>query len=183
MTFAARLRKLIPSRQQLAENRWLHWLSPWFKRPELWHWSRRGVAIGVAIGLFFGLLFPVAQIPLSAIAAIALRANLPAAAASTLITNPVTAAPIYYGAYKVGVWVTGSEIPLADASQAEIDSTSPEQGLLKKLSAVGKPLLIGLAICAIGAGLISYVLIKLVWRWRVMLKRRQHWRQRNARLS
>ncbi|MDD5404664.1 MAG: DUF2062 domain-containing protein [Sulfuricella sp.] len=99
-------RRLIPIREVLLANRWLRWLAPWLGHPKLWHWSRRGVALGVALGVFFGLLIPLAQIPLTA-AAVVLRANLPAAAASTLISNPVTFAPLYYTAYHLGAWVTG----------------------------------------------------------------------------
>ena len=38
---------------------------------------------------------PLAQIPASAIAATIFRANVPTAIGSTLVTNPVTFAPIY----------------------------------------------------------------------------------------
>lgn len=83
-------RRLIPGREALLANRWLRWLALWLGHPKLWHWSRRGVALGVALGVFFGLLITLAQIPVTAAATIVLRANLPAVAASTLISNPVT---------------------------------------------------------------------------------------------
>src|SRR5690606_5517404 len=89
-----RLNRLLPTREKLEASRWLRWLAPWLGHPRLWQWSRRGVALGVALGIFFGLLIPLAQIPLTAVAAIILRANLPAAAASTLVTNPVTFGPV-----------------------------------------------------------------------------------------
>ena len=50
---------------------------------------------------------PLAQIPASAIAATIFRANVPTAIGSTLVTNPVTFAPIYVIAYKVGVVLLG----------------------------------------------------------------------------
>jgi uncharacterized protein (DUF2062 family) len=56
----------------------------------------------MALGFFFGLLVPLAQIPLSAAAAVTLRANVPAAVASTLVTNPVTFGPLYYAAWRLG---------------------------------------------------------------------------------
>ncbi|MCB2044038.1 MAG: DUF2062 domain-containing protein, partial [Rhodoferax sp.] len=65
-----RLRALVPTRAQIHDNRWLRWLGPLLRRPRLWRWSRRGVALGVALGIFFGLLIPVAQIPLSVGAAV-----------------------------------------------------------------------------------------------------------------
>lgn len=70
-------RRFIPTQESLMNNRWLKWLTPWLAHPKLWHWSRRGVALGVALGVFFGLLIPIAQIPITAAAAVILRANLP----------------------------------------------------------------------------------------------------------
>ena len=101
------LRSLMPTPDAVRRNRWLRWLGPALLHPRLWHMSRRGLALGVALGVFFGLLIPIAQIPLSAAAAVALRANLPAAMASTLVTNPATFGPVYYAAWRVGSAVLG----------------------------------------------------------------------------
>jgi len=114
MDLRTRLRSLTPTREKLLVSRWLRWLSPWLGHPALWCWSRRGVALGMALGVFFGLLIPLAQIPVTAAAAILLRANLPAAAASTLVTNPVTFGPVYFAAYRLGNWLTGAETPVTN---------------------------------------------------------------------
>lgn len=168
------LRRWLPTREKLEQNRWLRWLSPFFAHPRLWHWSRRGVSLGVALGIFFGLLIPIAQIPLSAAAAVVMRANLPAAVASTLVTNPVTFAPIYYAAYRLGLWVSGEagEAELTEAALiAEAESHAPDS-LWSRLTSMGRPLLIGLAILASFSGLVTYLAITLLWRWRVLAKRR-----------
>lgn len=165
-----RLKRLLPDRERLLGNRWLRWLGPLLHHPQLWHWSRRGVSLGVAIGVFFGLLIPVAQIPVSAAVAVALRANLPAAAASTLVTNPVTFAPIYYGAYKLGAWVTGEN---AEAIAPSVIPANTEAGLWARIENLGLPLFVGLVITATFFGLASYTLISLGWYWRVMRKRRR----------
>lgn len=166
-----RLRRLMPTRNTLEANPWLAWLAPWLGHPKLWHWSRRGVALGGGIGVFFGLLIPLAQIPVAAVAAIVLRANVPAAAASTLITNPVTFGPIYYGAYRLGVWMTGEESPPPDMSGGTV--AMPEnRSLLDRIAALGRPLLAGLLTVALIAGTATYFLIDAVWRWSIMLKRR-----------
>jgi len=78
-----RLRRWLPSAETIRANRWLRWLGPALHHPRLWHMSRRGLALGMALGFFFGLLVPLALIPLTAAAAVALRANVPAAVAST----------------------------------------------------------------------------------------------------
>ena len=109
-----RLTQLVPTREQLASNRCLRWLGPLLLDPQLWRWSREGVARGVSIGVFFGFLIPVAQIPLAVVTAIALRACVPAAATSTFVTNPVTFAPVYYAAYRLGVWITADPAAAAE---------------------------------------------------------------------
>ena len=96
-----RLQRLLPTPQAIAANRWLRWLGPALHHPRLWHMRRRGIALGMAIGVFFGFLIPVAQIPASAAVAVALRANLPTAMASTLVTKEV---------------VPGAEIPAGGAA-------------------------------------------------------------------
>ena len=160
-----RLRALAPSRAQLQANPWLRRLEPYLADPKLWRWSRRGVALGVAIGLFMGFLIPVAQILLAAAVAVVLRANVPIAIASTLVSNPLTVPPIYYAAYHLGAWATGTS---ATAPVSWADPVS----ILASLGTIGPPLFAGLAITAIFAAIGSYLLISRVWIWRVAAKRR-----------
>lgn len=161
--------RFLPSREQIQANRWLAWLGPRLHHPALWHWSRRGVALGVGLGVFFGLLVPLAQIPLSVAAAVFLRANIPAAAGSTLVTNPVTFAPVYYAAYHLGSWLLGEAgaAPVLDA----------EAGLLEQVAAMGEPLLLGLVLFAVVGGGGVYVLVHWLWRWRVLARRRRRLHQ------
>lgn len=134
------LRHRLPSREQIAGNRWLRWIGPGLLHPRLWHFSRRGVAIGVALGVFFGLLIPIAQIPLAAGAALLLRANLPAAVGSTLVTNPVTFAPIYVLAHEVGSALLGERgVPPPTVEEAPPDAGWWEKPL-RRVLALGKPL-------------------------------------------
>lgn len=187
-TLLDRLKRLVPSREQLAENRWLRWIGPALFHPRLWHVSRRGVALGVAIGIFFGLLIPIAQIPVSAAVAVAMRANLPAAMASTLVTNPVTFPPVYFAAWKLGSALLGEEArgpgpvpPLGGHEAPVVEATEGRSWWATawhNISQVGRALLLGLAIFAVGAGLGTYLLINLFWHLRVRLKRRKRLRAR-----
>lgn len=163
--FIQRLRARVPSREELEANRWLGVLAPYLADTKLWHWSRRGVAAGVAIGLFIGLLIPVAQILLAAMAAVVLRVNIPVAAAATLITNPLTVPPIYYAAYHLGAWATGSPAPAAF-------SLADPSSIWENLGTIGMPLFAGLGISAAFLAITSYLLISQAWAWRVALKRR-----------
>ncbi|MEO8542418.1 MAG: DUF2062 domain-containing protein [Betaproteobacteria bacterium] len=177
MTWLTRLRAMIPTPSQIRDNRWLRWLRPWLGRPRLWRWSRRGVAMGVALGIFFGLLVPVAQIPLSVGAAIFLRANVPAAAASTLVTNPLTFGPLYYVAYQLGHRIIGEPHSRALAPTPDIHmATMPQPSrrpIWERLSALGRPLLLGLVILATLMGLLSYGITSLAWHGWTWLKRRR----------
>ncbi len=172
-----RLQRLLPTREKLEANRWLRWLAPWLGHPRLWQWSRRGVSLGVALGIFFGLLIPLAQIPLTAVAAVILRANLPAAAASTLVTNPVTFGPVYFVAYKLGSWITGDTALLLPQGSLLAEESIEDKTLLDRIKALGKPLLTGLAVMALSIGVLTYLIIDWLWRWRTA----RRWRRRSTR--
>jgi uncharacterized protein (DUF2062 family) len=171
------LREWLPSAEAIRSNRWLRWLGPALHHRRLWHISRRGLALGMALGFFFGLLIPLAQIPLSAAAAVALRANVPAAVASTLVTNPLTFGPIYYAAWRVGSAILGESVdapPAPGPGAAAQDEPADEscwRMVSRRLLGVGKPLLLGLAIMAIVVGVTTYFLVSAAWRMSVLWKR------------
>ncbi len=179
-----RLRRLMPSPESLAGNRWLRWLGPSLLHPRLWRSSRRGMALGVAIGVFFAFIVPVAQIPLSAAASVALRANVPSALAATLVNTPLTFGPVYYGAWRVGSWLLGEEAagrapPPLPGDGAPDDPGDPRgwwQRCIDGLNTVGKPLLLGAAVFALGFGSLAYALVSVGWRLQVLRKRRRRCR-------
>lgn len=187
-----RIKSWLPKPEALLNNRWLRWLGPALRHPRLWHFSRKGIAMGMALGIFFGLLIPVAQIPFSAAMAVLLRANLPMAVASTLVTNPVTFGPVYYGAYHLGKAVLG-ERPMTDEqamqvleqAQAEPEAlnglTDRVQYWARHLSTVGKPLVVGLAIVASASGLLVYFVASGLWVLKTRWSRRKRLRQRAGR--
>lgn len=172
-----RLRRWLPSAEALQANRWLRWLGPALHHPQLWRMSRRGLALGMALGFFFGLLVPLAQIPLSAAAAVALRANVPVAVASTLVTNPLTFGPVYYAAWRVGSAILGeaSADPPAPAVAAADDATDDSwwRSTVRRILGVGKPLLLGLAVMATAVGVATYFVVSAAWRLSVLWRRRR----------
>lgn len=177
-----RLRRLLPSPERLLQYRWLRWLAPVLHRPALWHVSRRGVALGMALGVFFGLLIPLAQMPFAAAAAVMLRANVPIAVASTLVTNPVTFGPVYYVAWRLGGSILGnaeSRETTATAAVALPASEATSTTFVQRLHRVGKPLVLGLAILATVAGVLTYAVVSSLWYLKVVLSRR--WRRRARR--
>jgi uncharacterized protein len=169
---------MLPTREVLMRSRSLKWLRPLLGRPCLWRANRRSVAIGAAIGVFFGLLIPVLQILFAAVFAVLLRANLPVAAAATLVSNPVTYAPIYVLAYRVGTHVIGERPSATTAASIEAKIAAPEPlepGWWQRFSGVAKPIALGAAVLAVAGAFTVYFAALLGWRvWlAVRLRRRR----------
>ncbi|MDD2700444.1 MAG: DUF2062 domain-containing protein [Sideroxydans sp.] len=159
----------------MRHNRWLRWIGPALHHPQLWHITRRGVALAVALGIFFGLLVPITQIPLFAAAAVVFRANIPTAIASTLVTNPVTFAPIYYAAYHLGAMLISNDDSLQNLQS--VQTGNGESSWIERIAALGKPLLLGLLILAASMGALAYLLVNGIWRLKIWLA----WRRRRQR--
>lgn len=181
-----KLKAMLPKPEVLLSNRWLRWMGPVLHHPELWRFSRKGVAIGLSLGVFFGFLVPVGQIPLAVGASVLLRGNLPVAAISTLVSNPVTYAPIYFAAYKLGKKVLGEAPPepgeadkLLKSPRAALENPQ-DSGIWDRLTywfnhmgTFGLPLMLGLGIMAVVGGLSSYFLVLLLWAARTRWHRRR----------
>lgn len=170
------LQRWLPSEETLCRRRSLRWLAPLLRRPWLWQLSRRRVAAGAAIGVFFAFLMPILQIATAAAVAVALRANVPAAAAATLISNPLTYVPIFVLAYRTGASAIGESFDASEvkalARQIESVDVDPERWT-ERLRRIGKPLLVGLALFAICGAVLTWALVNLVWIAAVRLKRRR----------
>jgi len=148
-------------------------LKPWhgrLKHRSLWVFDRHSVARGVAIGFFFGILTPVAQMLFALIAALVLRANPVVAAGSTLITNPLTLPVVYYGAYRIGSFVTGrnpggeQSIEVSeDAAAHALDVAGWYPTLLDWASTIGPPLAVGVVTLALAAALTGYLVVHALW--------------------
>jgi hypothetical protein len=175
------LRRLIPRRDAIEGNRMLARLAPLLREPRLWRVSCRGVALGIAIGVFFGLLIPIGQIPFAVVLAFVLRANVGAAAASTLVSNPFTFPPIYVVAYHLGAWLLG--VP-ADSTEAAVlerltDSLEevPPAPWWHGVASIGKPLALGLALMAVTGSVAAYLAVTSLWRVAVWLRMRRRARR------
>lgn len=90
------------SREDILASRWIRPVAHRLVHPSLWHLNRRSVSKALAIGLLSAFIVPIGQFICAALLAIPTRANVPVAAAATLVTNPITFPPIYYAAYQLG---------------------------------------------------------------------------------
>lgn len=166
------MRRWFPTREKLKRSRWLAPLAHYFEDDRLWQVERGSVARGVAIGLFFGLLFPVAQFLFAVGCAIWLRGHIAVAAGATLISNPLTFAPLYWLAHRIGSALLGRSGDVATAQaamvEAQTEAAAAAQGWMvatwQAVQAAGLPLLLGLAVMAVAGALTGFALVWLLWR-------------------
>ena len=172
-------KKYLPSHAAISENRHIARFGSLLTHHNLWHLHRRSVAGGFAVGMFAGLIpgsNPV-QFTAAALLAIGFRVNLPIAVLVTLYSNPFTIVPLYYLAFKLG------QLALLESSGTMPELAFQLEGkgfrewlpsALDWLTSVGKPLLIGLPLLALLLSAISYPLVRMAWRWHVVVA----WRRR-----
>lgn len=153
----------LPDRETLLARRWMRPFAHRLVHPSLWHFNRWSVSRGIALGLFVGLLIPFGQIVLAALFALTLRANLLAASAATLVSNPLTFPAIYFAAYGFGsrVLTGGSSAPAGPSD-------------LPWLIEVSAPTALGLFVFATAAAAIGYGAVHLAWKAQV----RRRWKRR-----
>jgi uncharacterized protein (DUF2062 family) len=181
-----KLREWLPHPDSVREHRFLRWCAPVLGHPRLWHLHRRSVALGVSIGLVFGLIPGPVQMLVSALVAIPLRANIPAAVFTTLYTNPVTFVPLYIMAYHVGKLVTGNDAPFVPPPDIEWSwqgfvNLIPD--LVRWVGSLGDTLLIGLLVQSSAFAIVGYFATLIAWRAAVTWAWRRRSRTRAARSS
>ena len=89
---SAWIQRNLPTREQMERSKWIKPFANRVLRSELWRFTRRSVPRGVALGMIVGIIMPFAQILIAALLCLSVRANVPVAALTTFVTNPVTVA-------------------------------------------------------------------------------------------
>ena len=138
--------------------------------PDLWHLNRSSVAWAVSIGLFLAWVPVPFQMVLAAGVAIVVRCNLPMAVGLVWISNPVTVAPMFYTAHKLGEWILG--VPRGDF-RIELSL----RWLLEELGSVWEPFLLGCFVMGIASAVLGQIVLRLIWRAHVLVS----WRDRRLR--
>lgn len=159
---AGRIRARLPTREMLTAHPWLQPITNRLLEPKLWRLHHESVARGVAVGTFWAFVIPVGQIVVAAVHCTWWRANIPVAAASTMLTNPLTIGFWLWLAYHLGVLVLGE--PLIPAAPADV-------AVLGWLAQLGWPTVLGMGMFAVGGSALGYASVKLVWRLRIWIRR------------
>jgi uncharacterized protein len=159
------LKKICPSPGALQKRWYLRLFGDRIADPRLWTLHRRAVTSAFGFGLAISFIpLPVHFLAAAAIA-VALRINLPAVYGTTLLVNPLTCMPVYYIAYRVGTTLLG-------ISPESFHFHPSWTWFETSLQPVWKPFLLGCMACAVVTGLLGWLTLELVWRWRVTMKYR-----------
>ena len=164
------LKQYLPTPQELRANPALRPLGSLLHATDIWHFNRRSVSGAAFIGLFCCFLpIPFQMVVAGAIAWWA-RCNLPISVALVWISNPVTMAPMFYFAYRLGAWLLNMQL--------QVDSIDLSWSwLTSNFGLIGYPLLFGSLVCGWVAGVTAFIVIRVVWRFHVIAR----WRERRAR--
>jgi uncharacterized protein (DUF2062 family) len=152
----------LPTRETILGNRLLRPFAAHLRQPDLWHLNHVSVPRAAALGLGIGILVPFMHIVLVALLAIPARANILLAAGLTLLVNPLTMPPLYYSAYRLGLWELGQP-PLPRARVAEAGSGELGHTLVS-LHQVSVPVLAGIVTLALAGALLGYAGGAVGWR-------------------
>lgn len=161
----ATLAKVEPSDPALPVKRVPWWLKP---RQVLRHLlaledSDHAKALGVALGMFIGMT-PTVGLQMVMVLTLALLTrrlfyfNVPAAIVTIYISNPLTVVPIYWFNYRVGkLFVSSPGATPVFRKVLEYDGFAAWWDTLTTLLIrIGPPLIVGSAIVAVTAGLLTY---------------------------
>ena len=175
------IRKHMPSREQMAQNKYLAPIAHRFLSPELWRFTRRSVPRGVALGLFAAFIIPVGQIFLAAFLALPSRANVPLATLVTFVTNPFTLPFWLVVANKVGNFTLRIDADGPALANAAMETSA--WAMVVDFFQMAGTTAFGFAVLAAVAPSLGYILSGLIWRAVVARKRSKRLKVMEARLD
>jgi hypothetical protein len=111
---------------------------------------------------------------MSALAALALRINIPVAAVTTWVSNPLTVGPMFYFAYRLGVIIL-------DIPPQPFEMALTLDWVTHTFVNIWQPMLLGSVLLGSAAALVGYVVLDILWRLSIgNYKTRKQKLRRNA---
>lgn len=142
----------------------------------LWGIRRKTVVPAVAWGVFVAFLPIPGHVLVAVLGSLQIRCNIPVAALTTFVSNPVTIGPIYYFSYLVGSRLLGLT-PGPFAIELSFD------WLTGTFLSIWQPLLLGCVLVGAIAALIAYVFLDVFWRFSLADYKSRKRRDRQPRKS
>ena len=161
------IKRYLPHHDTIREHKHLRIIRPLLEDPNLLHLNRRSVSGAVAVGLFLAFVPVPFQMLLAAIVAIIVRVNLPISVVLVWVSNPLTMPPLFYFAYKVGVWLLG-------APEGKFHFELSWSWLTESLGAIWEPFLLGCFFVGAISALVGSLTMRALWRFKVQ----QSWNER-----
>ena len=151
-------RKFAFKRHQVTER--------WFMSPfrhllhdnRLWGIRRKTVVPAVAWGVFVAFLPIPGHVLVAALGSLPLRCNIPVAALTTFVSNPVTIGPMFYFSYRVGA-------KLLSLTPGPFSIELSMEWLNSTFFSVWQPLLLGCVLVGSVCSLIAFVVLDVFWRF------------------
>ena len=169
-----KLRRYFSNRDAILNSRVGGWLGTHLHDPEIWHFGRRAVAGGVGVGFFLAFVPVPMHMLMALLLALVCRINLPVTVAAVWLANPITVAPMFVFALKVGGLVTAHEVQFSDL---HFDTWA---GVSAVFSQVWLPLVVGCLLCGIAAGAIGNFAVRGLWRLHLLRRLRQRRQRRQV---
>ncbi|WP_220754556.1 MULTISPECIES: DUF2062 domain-containing protein [Shewanella] len=162
------LQKFMPKPETLRNHKYLRVFGNLLDKPNLWSLNRKSAPGSFAVGLFVAWLPVPFQMVIAAGMAIFFNVNIPLAVALVWLTNPITMPFMFYAAYLLGSKILGLDTTdfAFEASWQWVESS---------IGTIGPPFLLGCVVLGCIFALISYFVIKSLWKYSVLFK----WNRRN----
>jgi uncharacterized protein (DUF2062 family) len=167
------LKRILPQRRAVLERWFLRPFRALLHDPALWALHRRNVLRATTVGIVSAFVPIPGQTALAGMLAIYFRVNVAVALLASMISNPVSMGPLYYGAYRLGLLVMDG--------RASAAAPLPPDGLTAQLGDVVLPLLLGCALLALFCSALAWGVIN--WLWVATIRRRLRQRAAAARGS
>jgi hypothetical protein len=137
----------------------------WFLAPfdhllhdtRLWGIRRRNVVPAFSLGLFIAFLPVPGHVLIAALAALALRINIPIAALATFASNPLTIGPMFFLSYRIG-------LRLLSLQPQPFNFEPSLVWFSERFVLIWQPLLLGCILLGAVSALVGYVALDALWR-------------------
>ncbi|MBL1140998.1 MAG: DUF2062 domain-containing protein [Proteobacteria bacterium] len=157
------IKRYLPHKDHFHKQSGIQVFSDYLHDPNIWHVHKRSSAGGAAIGVFCAFIpFPV-QMLSSAALAIIFRMNLPIAVLSSFVSNPITIPPLFFFTYRLGVNILGIK-------EKNVDFSFSWDWFGNTLIHIWEPLLLGCFIMGTISSVLTYLLVRLIWRFSAIAK-------------